>query len=264
MLWLSILAASAGCAARAPAPPLPALTEAAAVLLLEETATAAGNVRRYQAVMQVRGEGERGRFSGRLLLVFARPDDGPDPSAVANLRLELFAPVGGSRWTVVAAPGRVRLVVPGEQAFAEGDDLHEFTEPLLGVAVGLEQIAALLVGSGAPIGESANIRSRPAGGSVVFDSGTEIWWDSVAAPAQVRRVVTRDYEAHYPGDFRRRGRQVPRTVEVLSKRVRATLSVEELEVNASLHPDSFRVRTPAGYRRARIADLSRASGLPER
>ena len=264
MLGLSLLGASAGCAARAPRPPPAALTEGEASGLVDETVAAAGRVRRYQAVMGVRGEGERGRFSGRLLVVFARPAERPNPEAVAGLRLELFAPVGGSRWTVVAAPGHVRLVVPAERAFAEGDELQKFTGPLLGVAVGLEEIAALLVGSGAPVGGPANIRSRPPGGSVVLESGAEIWWDGTGPLAQVQRVATRHYEARYPGDFRRRGRQVPRTVEVVSKQVQATLTVEELEVNASLHPDSFRVRTPAGYRRAEIGELSRSSRLPER
>ncbi len=196
-------------------------------------------------------------------MVFARPAERADPEAVDALRLELFAPVGGSRWTLVAGPGHTRLVVPGERAFAEGTELEEFTGPLLGVAVGLDQIAALLVGSGTPIGGQEGIRSRPAGGSVVLDNGAEVWWDGSGPDAQVRRVSTRGYEARYPGDYRRQGRQVPRRVQVASDQVQATLTVEELEVNASLHADSFRVRTPAGYRRAQIRELSRASRLPE-
>ena len=243
-------------------PPVP-LNETDAFRLLDETATLAASVRRYQAVVGLRGEGQRGRFSGRLLVVFTRPAEGADPEAVEAMRLELFAPVGGSRWTVVAAPGDVRLVVPGERAFAEGVELSEFTGPLLGVSVGLEQVAALLVGSGAPVGGPANIRSLPAGGSVVLESGAEIWWDGPGPEAQVRRVVAPGYEARYPGNYRRQGRQVPRRVEVASQRVQATLTIEELEVNATLHADSFRVRIPAGYQRAEIRELSRTSRLPE-
>ena len=197
-------------------------------------------------------------------MVFARPSGGPDPEAVESMRLELFAPVGGSRWTLVAGPAVVRLVVPAERAFAEGEELEEFTGPLLGVGVGREEIAALLVGSGAPIGGSGNLRSLAANGSAVLRSGAEIWWDDVTAGAQVRRVVAAGYEARYPGHYRRRGRQVPRQVEVTSDRLQATLTVEELEVNTSLHPDSFAVRTPPGYRRAEVRELSQASRLPER
>lgn len=231
--------------------------------LLDKTSTRAASVRRYQAVVRLRGEGEGGRFSGRLLVVFARPIGAPSPEAVEAMRLELFAPVGGSRWTVVARPAEVRLVVPAERAFAEGKELSEFTGPLLGVSVGLEQVAALLVGSGAPVGSAEAIRALPAGGSAVLASGAEVWWDGPGPEAQVRRVVTADYEARYPGDYRRRGRQVPRLVEVASDRVEATLTVEELEVNTTLHADAFRVRVPAGYRKAPIRELSRTSRLPE-
>ena len=88
--------------------------------------------------------------------------------------------------------------------------------------------------------------------------------DDPAEGGQVRRVVAPGYEARYPGRYRRQGRQVPRLVEVESERTRATLTIEELEVNTSLHPDSFEVRTPPGYRRAEVRELSRASRLPER
>ena len=261
---LACLALSLGCAARTVRVPAAPLDETAASRLLDETARLAAGVRRYQAVVSLRGEGERGRFSGRLLVVFVRPSGGADPEAVEAVRLELFAPVGGSRWTLVASPGEARLVVPGEMAFAEGKELEEFTGPLLGVSVGREAIAALLVGSGTPVGGSENLRSLPANGSAVLGNGTEIWWDDPADGGQVRRVVAPGYEARYPGRYRRQGRQVPRLVEVTSEAVRATLRIEELEVNTALHPDSFQVRTPPGYRRAEVRELSRASRLPER
>ena len=74
---------------------------------------------------------------GRLLVVFERPPERGDPGAVAALRLELFGPVGGPRWTLVAQPGRVRAVVPAERATCrEGADIRQFIEPLLGVPVG--------------------------------------------------------------------------------------------------------------------------------
>ena len=262
MLWG--LVASVGCAARAGRIPAAPLDEPAALQLLDETARLAASVRRYQAVVRLRGEGQRGRFSGRMLVVFVRPSGGPDPEAVEAMRLELFAPVGGSRWTLVAGPDAVRLVVPAERAFAEGEELEEFAGPLLGFPVGREQIAALLAGSGAPIGGSGNLGSLPASGSAVLRNGTEIWWDDATAGAQVRRVLAAGYEARYPGHYRRQRRQVPRRIEVASDDLRATLTVEELQVNAALHPDSFRVRTPPGYRRAEVRELSRTSGLRER
>lgn len=248
-------------------PPSPPLSEAEAARLLAETASLGRGIRRYQAVLAVRGEGRRGRFSGRLLVIFERPDEGGDANAgaVASLRMELFGPVGGARWTLVAALGRVGVVVPGERAFAEGSELGEFTEALLGVSVGLEGVAALLVGSGIPIPAGAAARPNPRGGSAVLDSGEEIRWDTRGdGPAQVVRAAAAEYEARYPDSWRRDGKRVPRRVEVVSGQVSARLEVEELEVNTRLHPDSFRLRTPAGFRRAAIRDLGRAMRLPER
>lgn len=265
LLALALLGTGKGCAARTARPPAPPLSRAEASRLLAGTAAAAAGVRRYQAVLGVRGEGRRGRFSGRLLVVFERPEGAEDPAAVAALRMELYSPVGGSRWTLVAEPGQVRVVVPGERAFAEGTELRQFTEPLLGVSVGLRQVAALLVGTGVPIGPGVAALPGPDGGAAVLDGGDRIWWDGAEGDAvQVRRVAAAGYKARYPDDYRRKGRQVPRTVDIESDRVRATLRVEELEVNSRLHSDSFRLTTPAGFRRAEVRELSGAMRLPER
>ena len=221
-------------------------------------------MRRYQAVVSLRGENERGRFSGRLLVVFVRPSSGADPEAVEAMRLELFAPVGGSRWTLVASPGEVRLVVPRERAFAEGEELEEFTGPLLGVSVGREAIAALLVGSGVPIGGSENLRSLPANGSAVLGSGAAILVGrsgrrrpgAEGRGPRLRGSLSRPLPAAgTPGATPGRGR------------VRAYARHPDdrgTEVNTSLHPDSFEARTPPGYRRAEVRELSQASRLPER
>ena len=233
--------------------------------LLTETASAAGAVRRYQAVLGVRGRGRRGRFSGRLLVVFERPLERGDPGAVAALRLELFGPVGGPRWTLVAQPGRVRAVVPAERATAEGADIRQFIEPLLGVPVGLEQVAALVVGTGVPIRGAASARPAPRGPSAILEGGEQIWWESAGDGAmQVRRATAAGYEARYPGTLRRERRQVPRTMEIETGPVTATLTVEELRVNAVLHPDSFRLRIPSGFREVGVSELGAAMRLSER
>ena len=263
MLAGALLGASGACSARLARAPAP-LTAAEAGRLLDEAAALAGGIRRYQAVIEVRGEGRDGRFSARLLAVFARPAERVQRTAVDALRLELFAPVGGARWTLVADAERVRLMVPAERAYAEGADLQEFTERLLGVPLGPEQIAALLSGTGTPLTGSERVRALPADGSLVLDGGAALLWDHPASPAQVRRVRTDDYEARYPGDYRRRGRQAPRSIEIEAEGVRATLTVEELEVNAPLHAEAFQLRIPPAYRRAELRELSGATKLPAR
>lgn len=211
-------------------------------------------------MLGVRGEGEGGRFSGRLLVVFERPEDAEDPTAVAAMRMEGFGPVGGPRWTLVAEPGRARVVVPAERAVAEGNDLGAFTEALLGVPVALRQVAAIVVGIGAPFEPSDRVRIELA--SAVLPGGERVFWD--AARREVRRVVAADYEAIYPDEGRAGDRPLPRVFEIVSGRVEATLRVEELRVNAPLHADSFRLRVPEGFRRAGVRELGRAMRFPER
>ncbi len=265
----ALVGALVGCAGRVADPVAPPPSHAAARRLLAGAAAAAEQIRRYQSVLGVRGEGERGRFSGRLLVVFERPErsraSAGDPAGVAAMRLEGYGPVGGPRWSLVAAPGRGRRVVPAERAFAAGGDLGEFTAGLLGVPVGLRQVAAIVTGTGAPLDPARAMRLDPVAGSALLPEGERIFWENAGnAGLRVRRVVTADYEVRYPGEGWRAGRQAPRRIRIASERVRATLTVEELRVNAPLHADSFRLRIPGHFRRAEVGSLAGAMRLPER
>lgn len=269
---LGLLAAGAlsSCARRPPDPPPRPLDAAEVSRLLVETRAAAAGVRRFQAVFGVRGERDGRRTSGRLLVVFARPEadsppadeSGPPPGggAVEAMRISAFGPVGGARWSLVARPGRVEAVAPGERVFAVGAALREFTEPLFGVAVGLEEVGAALAGSGVPIpagaeGVPAEDGARLAGG------GGSLRWAPVPVGAahegsdssspRVIRAAAPGYEVRYP-DRADSGRQVPRRIEIGAPGVEATLRVEELRINARLHPDSFRLPDTAGLRRLSV------------
>lgn len=273
--FLGLLAAGAlsSCARRPPAPPAPArpLQAAEVSRLLAETRAAAAGVRRYQAVFGVRGERDGRRTSGRLLVVFARreaesppvdaPGSGPPSGggAVEAMRISAFGPVGGARWSLVARPGRVEAVAPGERAFAAGMALREFTEPLFGAAVGLEEVGAALSGSGIPI--PAGAEGVPAeGGARLAGGGGSLHWSPVPGGAaeegsdsspRVVRAVAPGYEVRYP-DRAEADRQVPRRIEIAAPGVEATLRVEELRINARLHPDSFLLPDTVGLRRLSV------------
>lgn len=236
--------------------------------LLAETRAAAAGVRRYQAVFGVRGERDGRRTSGRLLVVFARrqadtpPVDAPgrpaEAGAVEAMRISAFGPVGGARWSLVARPGRVEAVAPGERVFAAGADLREFTEPLFGAAVGLEEAGAALSGSGIPIPPGAE--GVPAKGGARLAGGGSLRWSPVPGGAaeegsdsspRVVRAIAPGYEVRYP-DRAESNRQVPRRIEIAAPGVEATLRVEELRINARLHPDSFLLPDTVGLRRLSV------------
>ena len=265
----AMLAAGAACAARTGgvrgaarplrvAPPAPE----AAARLLEAAAAAAASVRRYQAVLGVRGAGAGGRFSGRLLVVFERPPGGPDAASgsggIVALRISAFAPVGGVRWSLVARPGVVVAVVPSERAFASGSELRDFTEAFLGVRGGLEEVAAMVSGSGVPIAPRVIPEPAP-GGGFSLPGGAVLWWDSEdPAPQSIRAAAGDGYEVRYPEPFLAKGQQVPRRIRIFADGVEAELAVEELELNTELHPEAFEVRIPEGFRRSFPSALAAA------
>ncbi len=256
-----------GCASRSPLPPpfFP-LSPADATRAVAELASAAAGVQRYQGVLGVRGEGRRGRFSGRLVVVFDQGDQTISRRSPARLRLEAYGPVGGARWILVARrspsedPGSgsgeaVRVVSAANRVYAEGTTLARFTEELLGIPLAMDDIAAVVVGTGVPIPEGP-VRPDPNGMAMVLPGGARIWWglDDGGRPG-VARARKGEYEVRYPNPARSGAGTVPRLVEVTAETIEARLAVEELQVNAALHPDSFAVRISSGYRRLTAAEF---------
>lgn len=283
------IAVAGSCARRPPAPPEGPLSAAEIERRLAATAAETSGIRRYQAIFSVRGESLRGGsvrgavrgrgggdgFSGRLLVLFERPPAGfpgaaGDPAAVAALRISAFAPVGGVRWSLVARPGSVRAVAPAARVFAEGSDLRVFTEPLFGLPVGLREVAAVVSGSGVPLSPVPPVGiavptpapTPTADGGARLPSGAEIWWAPPSAgagdAARVRRARGADYEVRYPEAASGGERPPPRRLEIEGERVRARLTVEELQVNARLHPDSFRLPVPDGFRQRSVSGFLEA------
>lgn len=237
--------------------------------MLDRTRAAAAGVRRYQAVFGVRGERDGRRTSGRLLVVFARREGDSAPAAapgrpsgggaVEAMRISAFGPVGGARWSLVARPGRVEAVAPGARVFTVGKALREFTEPLFGAAVGLEEVGAALSGSGIPIPPGAEGVPAEGGARLVGGGGSLRWAPVPVGPAEegadspprVVRAAAPGYEVRYP-DRADSDRQAPRRIGIAAPGVEATLRVEELRINARLHPDSFRLPDTAGLRRLSV------------
>ncbi len=250
------LAMPLGCARGVPLPVPPSDRETAAALL-EAAAEEAARVRRYQSILEVRGEGEDGRFSADLLLVFERPEDAPDRAAVERLRMELFGAMGGARWVLVAGPGGVTAIAPSKRAFARDTGLGAFTGSLIGVAVNARDVAAMLSGVGVPLRGNDRFRWNEGDGGIELDGGSRILWDGerVARAVAVRPGTPRrvHYEVHYP----RGSRWPPREFEVRSPRVTASFVVTEIQVNAELHPDSFELDIPDGFREVAASALAR-------
>lgn len=280
--FISVAGVGTSCARRPPPPPPAPLAAAEIARLLAAAAAESSGIRRYQALFSVRGdsvrgEGGRAGFSGRLLILFERPAPGrpgaEDPSAVAALRISAYAPVGGARWSLVAHPERVRAVAPAARVFAEGPDLRAFTEPLFGLPVGLREVAAIVAGSGLPlpaVPEGPGPGAEPTtDGGARLPAGGRIWWwpppggaDGERPAPRVVRAAGGGYEVRYPeaaaGSARRPPRRPPRRIEVRGDRVGARLTVEELEVNARLHPDSFRLPPAEGFRRRSVPEFLEA------
>ena len=86
-------------------PPVPVDTDAVRASL-EALADEAAAIRRYQGFVRIRGRGSDGGFSGRLVVVFERPD---------HLRVDLLGAFGSTRWSAIATPAGITVVFPGNR-----------------------------------------------------------------------------------------------------------------------------------------------------
>ncbi|HEX9722868.1 MAG TPA: hypothetical protein VGC53_01150 [Vicinamibacteria bacterium] len=251
LLGLAVLFESNACSRRrvATGPALPVPAEEAARLLdvLESDQQA---IARYQAVLKVRGEGPEGRFSVTELAVFERPD---------RVRVELLATFGGSRWIAVTDRGEITVLFPRSREYLRESAVEDVVSALLGIRLRPEDVMSVLAGSGLPLGDAEPARAERIGERVrivLGSDGPDARVESVDIErGQVREAVGSQYRVSYPTDWKEQGRTAPNQIEIESDRVRASLTVEALDVNVKLDPEAFTISVPEGAARLGVAEI---------
>lgn len=246
---LALLLAASACSRRpvvAPAPiPLPSQE---AERLLGELEKAQQSTARYQAILNVRGEGPEGRFRATEIVVFERPD---------RIRFELLATFGSSRWIAVTEEGQITVLFPRSREYLRESASEDVVSALLGVRLSPDDVMAILAGSGLPLSGAEPARAERIGERVhiVLSSQDSDGASLEVEQGQVREAEGPHYRVRYPTDWKENGRTAPEQIEIASDRIEATLTVEELDINIQLDPEAFTIDLPEGATRLGVAQI---------
>lgn len=246
--WMTCLAFSS-CKRTPPElpPPVPVETETLRAQL-EALAAEADSVRRYQGFVRIRGSGPDGGFSGRLVVVFERPD---------HLRVDLLGAFGSTRWSAIADADGITVVFPGPRQYLEEADTADIVGRLLGIRLDAHQVMALLAGEGVPL-DSLEREPREAHrqGTTTVASMTTGERLALADDGQITSVQAARYRVVYPTEWKKRRRHVPDSIGLETDTIRATLTPEDVDVNVRLDSEAFTIEIPDGAERLRPSDVA--------
>jgi outer membrane lipoprotein-sorting protein len=244
VLALAVVAAS--CARTPPVlpPPLP-LDASESEAVLAELAREAMAIRRYRALVRIRGKGPEGGFDGKLVVLFERPE---------KLRVELLGPFGSTRWSAVSDEEGITAYFPGRRQYVREHDVEDIVGRLLGIRLSPAEVMALLSGVGLPLSGTTVAEGERQGEMVRLrlQEGGELTMD---ASGQVTGASSPRYRVSYPTEWKRRRRQVPDRLRIESPSLEASLWAEDVEVNVSIEPEAFVLELPADAVRLRPAEI---------
>lgn len=226
-----------------PLPPETPVSTAEADSLLEEFERKESSVARYQALLKVRGKGPEGRFNATQILVFERPD---------RMRVELIGAFGSTRWTTVALGEEIVVYIPSRRQFLKETDVARVVGALLGVALGTEEVMAMLSGTGLPLRDHRARRVFRRGEAVrieLEDGSLEV------EGGQVQTATSPHYRVSYPTRWMDLGRQVPDRIDLETVDLKASLKIEDLDVNIPLRPEVFRLVLPHDAQRLELHQI---------
>ncbi|MBE0596539.1 MAG: DUF4292 domain-containing protein [Desulfuromonadales bacterium] len=228
-------------------PPIPVSPTPTAELLLQQLAQQGGAFDSLRGMARVRVASPERSFTANQLLLAQKPD---------RLRSETLSPFGNPVLTVAADGDRLSVLVPGEGRFLTGAasyrNLQRFTRLPLQLA-DLVQMVLYQVPM-IPWQESR------------VDAGADGNWRLTLAAAQgeVRQELTFDRRLRLTGaDYlqadalvlrlgygpfdRQSGFPQAMSIETPAQQSEATLTFSEIELNASIPEERFRLSPPAGY-----------------
>jgi hypothetical protein len=213
--------------------------------VIDELGFVASSVRRYQGFVRIRGRGPEGGFSGRLVVVFERPD---------RLRVELLGAFGSTRWSAVAGSNGITVVFPGPKQYVEDPNTADVVGRLLGIRLTAHEVMALLAGVGVPLSDESVANASHQGPVTLVDleSRKRLELDE---NGQIALVQASSYRVSYPTPWKRQRRQVPDTIRLETDTLSVTLTPEDVDVNVALASEAFEIEIPDGAQRLRPSDV---------
>jgi hypothetical protein len=260
MIAVAVLAlACASCAPRRLALPSAAGQPASdgADALAEATA-ACRDLKSITAEIGVSGSLQGRKVRGRLIAGFAQP---------ASARIEAAAPFGAPLFIFVARGGEGTLLLPRDNRFLEKAEPATLLDAVAGVPFAPADLMAIISGCATPERQVVSAtapdpdwrRVRVAQERELFLHRVGSAWQLVAMTAEGREPVQVEY-----GD-RAAGR--PQSVRLIGPAASGTprydlrLSLSQVEVDAALDADAFRVQIPRGADPISLDELRRNGPL---
>lgn len=212
-------------------------------------------VRTLTAELALSGRAGDAKIRGRVLAGLASPD---------SVRLEGVALFGPPAFILAARPGAATLVLPRDDRVLTGPATAAIVEALAGVALGAEDLRAVLTGCVVP--EPDAEKGRAYGDdwvAVDLRGGASVFLRTVdgrrRVVAGVRGPLTIEYR-EFTGD-------TPRQVRLRSHGGSGTVTADltvglsQVEINVPLDPSAFTVRVPEGALPLTLDELRRAGPL---
>jgi len=211
------------------------------------------DVRTMAAILSISGRAGGNRVRAKIDAGFEAP---------ARVRLELPAP-GKPIFTFVANGENATLVLPREGRVLRKAPAAATLEALAGVALGPEELGAIVAGCGFAAGQPTGGRTFEGGWATVEVGGATSWlqhvggtWRLAAASRGPLEVRYADFIAGRPTTIRLRTSQ--RQSEAMTD---LTIRLSQVDINEPLGPEVFQVEVPPDAAPLTLEELRRAGPL---
>jgi hypothetical protein len=223
----------------------------AAAALAQATAACRG-VRTLTAEIAVSGRVDGQRVRGRMSVGVAAP---------ASARIEAVAPFGAPVFIFAAVDNEATLLLTRENRVLEHGPSRAVLEAVAGVPMDAEALRLALTGCPSSKADPARARQLDADWRAIPDGDHEWYlhresgrWRSIASVHHESMEWRTEY-----GAFDANGR--PQAIRLASgnrRRFDLQLTLSQVEIDAALGPEVFRVQVPASAQRITIDELQHA------
>jgi outer membrane lipoprotein-sorting protein len=260
LVLVMLLAASASACAtrRLPLPtgegePFPDYRQA-----FQEATSGCRDVRSLSAELAISGRAGREKLRGRVVAGLATP---------GRIRLEGIAPFGPPVFLLVADGSTATLLLPRDNRVLTGEPTAAILQALVGLALGPEDLLAVLAGCVVPDPQATGGRSFAAGWARIDLAGGATAY--LQRDRQRRWCIRAGLRPPLRLEYELADGSTPTSVRLQAAQVAGTdsdlrIGLSQLELNGSLAAEVFALKLPADAAPITLAELKQAGPIGEK
>jgi hypothetical protein len=231
-----------------------------------EATSACGMINTITLEMSVHGSAQGRRLRGRLSAGLARP---------ASARLEAVASFGQPLFVFVARDNDASLLLPRDNRILEHGKSEDVLDAVTGVPIDAAALRSLVSGCTRSASRDAhaleNVQALGDEWRVAADEGDSVYFQRATPPGQWRLVAA----VHPPGasgtgwraEYSTFDDKLPRKVHLVSQppgRFDLELDLSQVELNATLGPEAFRLQQTGGATPITLDELRQSGPLGQK